>query len=329
MRIGIWKPQHDTMSVKIYTDNIVLYLQKHEHEIFFFGKDDLIPDVDIIWDPTCTGARYPNRKILQTNIPWIVTLHGAANLSMPLKDTFGTSFTNKLQGFFTNAKRKLMWKVYKHNVAHIITVSNFAKEEIIRELHLDSNQVSVIYHGYNDDLFYRQSGAKTYLFHVSMYQPKKNVEKIIEAYQRIKEEKKLPLIIVCPNYPSLISDTKIQLITTKIDSKQVAKYLKEAYVFIFPSTHESFGMPLLEAMACGVPVITSNSTACKEVTKNAGVLIDPNSTEELKEAMVLLMHDQDLHDQLSKKSLEIAGTFSWEKSGFLHAEIFKRYLNLQ
>ncbi|HUM52801.1 MAG TPA: hypothetical protein PK431_13340, partial [Chitinophagales bacterium] len=81
MKIGIWKPQHETMSVKIYTDNIVLYLQKHKHEIFFFGKYDLIPDVNIIWDPTCTGARYPNRKILQTNIPWIVTLHGAANLS--------------------------------------------------------------------------------------------------------------------------------------------------------------------------------------------------------------------------------------------------------
>ena len=325
MRIGIWKPQQDTMSVKIYTDNIVLYLQKHEHEIFFFGKNDSIPDVDIIWDPTCTGARYPNRKILQTNIPWIVTLHGAANLSMPLRDTFGESFSDKIKGFFVNVKRRLMWQLYKHKVAHIITVSNFAKEEIIHQLNLESNQISVIYHGYDDTLFYRQSGAKPYFFHVSMYQPKKNVEKIIEAYQLIKDENKLPLIIVCPNYPNKISDEKIQLITAKTESKQIAKYLKEAYAFIFPSTHESFGMPLLEAMACGVPVITSNSTACKEITKDAAILVDSNSTEEIKNAMQLLMNDKTLHDSLSKKSLDVASTYSWEKAGFLHTEIFKRY----
>ncbi|HUM52083.1 MAG TPA: glycosyltransferase family 1 protein, partial [Chitinophagales bacterium] len=262
---------------------------------------------------------------LQTNIPWIVTLHGAANLSMPLRDTFGTSFINKLKGFFVNTRRRLMWKIYKHSVAHIITVSNFAKEEIIQQLNLESNQISVIYHGYDDTLFYRQSGAKSYLFHVSMYQPKKNVEKIIEAYQLIKDENKLPLIITCPNYPNKISDEKIQLITTKTESKQISKYLKEAYCFIFPSTHESFGMPLLEAMACGVPVITSNTTACKEITKDAAILVDPNSTEEIKNAMQLLMNDIALHDSFSKKSLETASSYSWEKAGFLHAEIFKRY----
>ncbi|MBP6660538.1 MAG: glycosyltransferase, partial [Chitinophagales bacterium] len=128
-----------------------------------------------------------------------------------------------------------------------------------------------------------------------------------------------------PNYPNKISDEKIQLITVKTESKQIAKYLKEAYAFIFPSTHESFGMPLLEAMACGVPVITSNSTACKEITKDAAILVDSNSTEEIKIAMQLLMNDKTLHDSLSKKSLDVASTYSWEKAGFLHTEIFKRY----
>lgn len=325
MRIGIWKPQHDTMSVKIYTDNIVLYLQKQQHEIFFFGKNDAIPAVDIIWDPTCTGARYPNRKILQTDIPWIVTLHGAANLSMTLKYTFGDAFANKFKGFLTNIKRRFFWKIYKHKVAHIITVSNFAKEEIMEELNLESKEISVIYHGYDDNLFFRQSGSKDYFFHVSVYQPKKNVDKIIEAYQQIKDSNKLPFIIVCPNYPNKIADEKIQLITTMVDSKQIAKYLKSAYAFVFPSIHESFGMPLLEAMACGVPVITSNSTACKEIASDAAILVNPNEATEIRNAMQLLMNDKNLHDSLSKNALEKASMFSWEKSAFLHAAVFKRY----
>ena len=325
MRIGIWKPQYDTMSVKIYTDNIVLYLKKEAHELFFFGKDDLIPDVDVIWDPTCTGARYPNRKILQTDIPWIVTLHGAANLSMPLKYTFGTSFINKLKGFFINARRRLMWKFYKHEVTHVVTVSNFAKEEIIQELNLKANQISVIYHGYDDNLFFRQSGAKDYLFHVSVYQPIKNIDNMIAAYQQIQDENKLPFVIVCPNYKNEISDKKIQLITTFVDSKQIAKYMKGAYAFVFPSFRESFGMPLLEAMACGVPVITSNTSACSEITKDAALLVNPVSINEIQVAIQSLMNNKTLHDELSKKSLEKAATFSWEKSGFLHTEIFKRY----
>ncbi|MFN8282456.1 MAG: glycosyltransferase family 1 protein [Chitinophagales bacterium] len=325
MKIGIWKPQHDTMSVKIYTDNIVLYLQQHAHEVFFFGKNDEIPNVDVIWDPTCTGARYPNRKIMQTDIPWIVTLHGAANLSMPLKYTFGDSFINKVKGFFINAKRRFFWKIYKHQVAHIITVSNFAKEEIMDELHLDANQISVIYHGYDDNLFFRQSGAKDHLFHVSVYQPIKNIERMIDAYQQIKDPNKLPFLIVCPNYPNKMNDPKITMITTAVESKQIAKFMKAAYAFVFPSIRESFGMPLLEAMACGVPVITSNTSACEEIAKDAAILVNPTKTNEIQAAMQTVMNDKNLHDTLSQNALKKIAAFSWEKSAFLHLEIFKRY----
>src|SRR4051812_8392811 len=97
MKIGVWQPQRYEMSVRIYTEKVVQHLQEFGHEIIFFTKDDVVPDADIIWDPTCTGARYPNRKILQTHLPWIVTLHGASNLSLPLKYNF-TSFVNKLKG---------------------------------------------------------------------------------------------------------------------------------------------------------------------------------------------------------------------------------------
>ena len=325
MKIGVWIPQQYETSVKIYTENVVPHLEEFGNEIFFFGKNDAIPDVDIIWDPTCTGAQYPNRKILKTNIPWIVTLHGASNLSLPLKYNF-TTFFNKLKGTYINTKRKLMWSIYKYKVAHIITVSKFAKEELIEYLKIAPQQISIIYHGYDDNLFFRQSGPKEYLLHISVYQPKKNVDRIIEAYQSITETNKLSLIVICPGYVHSITDQKITLINTQVDRKHVAGYMKGAYAFIFPSIHESFGMPLLEAMACGVPVITSNSTACPEITLNAGVFVDAYSVSAIKYAIEKILKDKILHDELSGNALERAKDFSWGKTARLHEEVFKRFI---
>jgi len=325
MKIGVWKPKHTATSVQIYTDNVVKNLKEFGNEITFFGKEDALPEVDIIWDPTCTGAQYPNRRILHTDIPWIVTVHGASNLSMPLKYNF-TTFSDKAQGLYINLKRRIMWSWYKYKVAHIITVSKYAKEELVNELNFAQGLISVIYHGYDDNIFYRQSGAKPYLLHVSAYQPKKNADRIMEAYQAIKNENKLPLIVVCPNYLNEINDPKINLITTHVERKQIAKYMKEAYAFIFPSIHESFGMPLVEAMACGVPVVTSNTTACPEIAANAGVLVNPLSVEEIKNAIEKLLQNKNLHDELSKNALERAKDFSWEKTARLHEEIFKRFI---
>jgi glycosyltransferase involved in cell wall biosynthesis len=256
----------------------------------------------------------------------VVTVHGAANLSLPLKYTF-PSFLEQIKGWFINAKRKLVWSIYKYKVAHVITVSKYAKEEIINYLNLEPALVSIIYHGYDDRLFFRQSGAKPYLLHVSSYQPKKNVDRIVEAYQAISHPDKLPLIIICPGYSKKIADPKITLYTTSISSKEVAKYFKEAYGFIFPSIHESFGMPMLEAMACGVPVITSNITACPEIVQDAGLCVDPYSVKSLQKAMEQLMADKLLHDDLSGKALERAAHFSWEKTARLHEVIFQRFVN--
>jgi glycosyltransferase involved in cell wall biosynthesis len=324
MKIGVWQPKRYETSVRIYSENVSQHLKEFGHELIFFGQGDAIPDADIIWDPTCTGARYPNRGILRSPLPWIVTVHGASNLSLPLHYTF-TSALNKLKGFYINQKRKLMWSIYKYKVSHIITVSKYAKEELVEHLNIEPHLISIIYHGYDDNHFYRQSGPKEYLLHVSVYQPKKNVDRIIEAYQSIKEDK-LPMMIICPGYPHVIEDKKMMMINMSVERKQVAKYMKGAYSFVFPSIHESFGMPLLEAMACGVPVITSNTTACPEIVRDAGILVDPHSAIELSAAMKNMMQDKALHDSLSKNALERAKDFSWEKTARLHEELFKRHL---
>jgi glycosyltransferase involved in cell wall biosynthesis len=323
MRIGVWKAKNPATSVQIYTEQVVKGLESFGHQIVFFGQADAVPEVDIIWDPSCTGARYPNRKILQTDIPWIVTLHGASNLSMPLKYNFPT-FGSQLKGVLINLRRRLMWSWYKYKVAHVITVSAYAKEEIVQELGIYPTQISVIYHGYDDVLFHKQSGEKSYLLHVSVYQSKKNVEAVVEAYRGIREPR-WPLVIVCPGFPAPVTDSNITIHTTPMNRKQVAGYMKEAYAFIFPSLHESFGMPLVEAMACGVPLITSNTTACPEIMGDAGMAVDPLSVADIRHAMEKIMNDSALHDALVQKALLRAKDFSWEKTARLHETIFRRY----
>ncbi|HNF48693.1 MAG TPA: glycosyltransferase family 1 protein [Chitinophagales bacterium] len=323
MKIGVWVPQRYDTSVKIYSDNICTILQELGVEIHYFGKNQPIPDVDLIWDPTCTGARYPNRKILTTSIPWIVTLHGAANLSMPLRYTY-PKLKNRFFGVFTNLRRRIMWGLYKFKVKHIITVSKFAKEELVEQLNIYPDLITYIYHGYDDNLFYPQSGSKEFYLHVSIYQPKKNTERIVEAYNLIKNKTNYPLLLVCPGYPDKIEDEKITLIRDKQTPKSVAKLMKNAYCFIFPSLHESFGLPLVESMASGAPLITSDSSACKEICKDGGITVNPYQTEAISNA-ILMIEDVALHEKYTKAALERAKDFSWRKSALLHLELFKRY----
>lgn len=324
MKLGVWIPQHYETSVKIYTDNICKHLVHLNVELFYFDKTMPVPDVDVIWDPTCTGAQYPNRKIITSRIPWVVTLHGAANISMPLHYTF-PDFKSRFFGFFTNLKRRIMWGLYKFKVAHIITVSKYAKEEIVEELNIYPNIISYIYHGYDDVLFQPQSGGKDFYLHVSVYQPKKNVERVIQAFRKVKNQTQLPLLVVCPDYPQAQNEDKITFITQKQAPKEIAKFMKNAYAFIFPSLHESFGMPLVEAMACGTPLITSNTTACPEIVKDAGITLNPEDEQAIANAIVQ-MENSETHERLSKAALARAQDFSWEKSALLHLEIFKRVI---
>jgi glycosyltransferase involved in cell wall biosynthesis len=324
MKVGVWIPKQYVTSVRIYSEHVCEQLQKMDVEVIPFTEKDEVPDAQVIWDPTCTSARYPNRKLLKSELPWIVTVHGASNLSLPLKYTFPT-FKQKLRGLYVNAKRRFVWSIYRSKVAHIITVSKFAKEELIQELDFQPGNISVIYHGFDDVLFHPQSGEKNYLLHVSVYQPKKNVDRILEAYANIPVERRMPFILVCPGYPKDASIEKLTLMRYPVERKEIGKLMRGAYAFIFPSIHESFGIPLVEAMGCATPVITSNISSCPEIVDGAGILVDPFSVDAIQQAIENITGNITLRNDLSRKAEERSKDFSWEKTARLHLEVFKRF----
>lgn len=106
--------------------------------------------------------------------------------------------------------------------------------------------------------------------------------------------------------------------------------MQSAYCFVFPSIRESFGLPILEAFGCGVPVISSNTSALKEIVGDAGILVNPFSVEEINKAMQKIITENDLRNELALKAENRAKDFSWKKSAYLHYEIFHRiYLSNQ
>ena len=188
-----------------------------------------------------------------------------------------------------------------------------------------------IYHAVDTDLFYFNEFksdleiSESYFLHVSVFQPKKNIDRIIYGYLSAESVSPMPrLVIIAPGYPKKIANPKITIFNKQIERADVGNYLQNAFAFIFPSLHESFGLPILEAMACGVPVITSNVTGCPEIAGNAAILVNPRSVDEISQAMVKIAKNKDLRKQLIESGLKRAGEFSWEESAQKHLEVFEQ-----
>lgn len=324
MRIGVWIPLKYLHSVRIYFEQVSKRLEEKGVVFVPFTKgDDLPEDVDLYWDPTCTGGKNPTKKFLSAEKPITATVHGAANMALPHHYTY-KGWKKQLEGYFINAKRLYYWNHLRYRMNGIITVSNFAKEEIERELDLDPKIITPIYHGFDKKVFKpAKSPKRDYFFHVSVYQPVKNVEVLVKAYHQLPEKERLPLVLVVPGFPGNIKMPGVKLITDPQPQEKIAEYMQHARAFLLPSVRESFGLPLIEAMACGTPVITSYGSACEEIASGHGILCHHEDISEWREAVRKLMTDDALFAELSEKSLQRSKDFGWGKSANAHLEFFK------
>lgn len=325
MKIGVYIPNKYATSIKIYTEEILNQLEIKGIEIFRFTDNDTLPTaVDLYWDSRCSGGGAPVSKLRGIKKPLVITLHGVGDKFLPSKLAVNTNIKwyNKTR---THLRNKVAWYYFKDKVSAIITVSQYAKEEIVEYFEFENNIIFPIYHGVNKELFYPSEISKAnYFLHISSFQPKKNIDRIIEAYSLIPQEDRIPMKLIVPGYKGSRNISNLEIITNKISHQQAAELYREARALVFPSLHESFGMPLVEAMACGCPVITSNITACPEVVGNAGILVNPESVQEINGAMQQLINEEELFNQLRNNALERAKSFSWELSAMQHLEVFKR-----
>ena len=176
---------------------------------------------------------------------------------------------------------------------------------------------------------------KDYFLYIGTIEPRKNLERLILAYAKLQKEKKyVPQLVLagakgwrCKNIYEKVQRLNLRnriLFPGYVDQEDSPLLMCGAVAFVFPSLYEGFGMPPLEAMACGTPVIVSAVTALPEVVKDAGILVDPRSVKEICTAMKELLENEAYRKELGLLGMRRAQKYTWQKSAEMLMEIYRR-----
>jgi glycosyltransferase involved in cell wall biosynthesis len=226
----------------------------------------------------------------------------------------------------------------------IICDSENTKKDIIAYYGIKDKPIHVIYGGFNRQRFYprengtvqKQYGLADYLLYIGDMRPYKNLERSLEAFASLNL-KKFKFVIGGKKDPRFYPrvEKKMGELFLKdrvvfldyVPHKDLPHLYSEAAAFVFPSLYEGFGMPPLEAMACGCPVVASNTASLPEVCGDAAYYVDPYNVESIAESMYRVLTDEVLRSNLIEKGIERVKLFSWEKSAKEHLRVFKEVLN--
>jgi glycosyltransferase involved in cell wall biosynthesis len=218
-----------------------------------------------------------------------------------------------------------------------ITVSEFSARELVELYGLKREHVVVIPNGVSEDFVPRRDDlamaelrkrigltAEHYVLFIGGADPRKNHQIFLEAAEMVRKKlgSRMLVLVGSPIHPfgnyeetaRRRSLTERVLCPGRLSTKDLQLLYSSTDLFVFPSLYEGFGMPVLEAMACGAPVLTSNSTALAEVAGDAAVLADPQDARELGEAMIRVLEDESLRAALKVKGFARAKQFSWEQA---------------
>lgn len=238
---------------------------------------------------------------------------------------------------------------FTNNADRIATVSKFSKSDLIETYGVKESKIDVVYNGADDGfkpisedeksaIKLKYTNNKNYFLFVGTLHPRKNLVNLFKAFDTFKTSTKsdFKLLIVGKKmwWTNEIETTYNNLqykndivFTGRVEEKELYKITASAYALTYIPIFEGFGIPLVEAMSCGVPVITSNVTSMPEVVENAGVLVNPFSIGEIKDALLKISNNEGFRKELSDKSLVQAKKFSWKKTGDLLWESINKTIN--
>ena len=246
----------------------------------------------------CPGHRAP----LRSSVPVVVTLHDLAVVRHP--ETF-----NRWTRWYSRAMLPRIVRA----AARVIAVSSFTAREAVELLELDEGKIRVIPHGVAPPFEPEgQSATGTYALAVGTIEPRKNLPRSADAARRAGVE----LRVVGPEG---WGDVGVQSLGFVSDEVLAALY-RGAECLVFPSLYEGFGLPVLEAMACGTPVVTSNTGALAEVAGDAAVLVDPYDVDAIAAG---IEEARRRRDELRAKGLERVGPFRWDETARRTVEVYR------
>jgi glycosyltransferase involved in cell wall biosynthesis len=221
----------------------------------------------------------------------------------------------------------------------IATVSEFSKQDICKTYQIEDAKIDVVYNGPNENFIPLTTSEQTkikeqytdgydYFLFVGTLHPRKNLINLFKAFEVFKTTTKSPkkLLIVgrkmwwTPEIENTLNNLSVKndvLFAGRVSEQELYKITASAYALTYVPIFEGFGIPLVEAMSCGTPVISANITSMPEVVGDAGILVNPFSVDEIAHAMVRMNDEHCLRGKLSEKSLVQAQKFSWQKTADL------------
>ena len=272
----------------------------------------------------CTSNTAP----IWCNIPLVLTLHDIIFLEP--RDKQNHSLYQNMGWLY----RRLDVPRILNKCRRIITVSNFEMENIISKLGIPRERLAMIYNGYNNwfkpiedtsHVTQKYIADEGYFFFLGNTDPKKNTERTLVAYSKYLQQSDVKRKLLMADLDSEYLNGIIQrnhienirdyiLMPGYIVNSDLPYIYNGAFAFLYTSLRESFGIPLLEAMACGTPVITSNTSSMPEIAGHDAILVNPESSDEIAEMMLQLERDEDFYEKQKVIGLERAKLFSWRRT---------------
>ena len=241
-----------------------------------------------------------------------------------------------------NFVERLLVPDRQNQADHVLTVSQSSRRDIMERLRFPSERVSVVYPGIDRDQFKpdfsapSHNNSRPYILCVAGSDPTKNVETLLEAFAQLPCELREAHDVVLVGDMRRRQDVRDRVgqldiaAQTKfagvVDDAQLVYLYQHARVFVFPSRYEGFGFPVLEAMACGCPVITSNASSLPEVVGDAALLADPSDSNGFTKHLEQVLADEELRRVLRERGFARAAQFSWERTARETLRVFERVM---
>jgi len=304
------------------------------------------PPVRIVWEQALQPAAVRRAKVdlvhspafvgpVTSACPFVVTVHDLSFLFYP--QGFRRLNRNYLQVFTRLSVRR---------ARRVIAVSESTKRDLVQQYSLSPTRVDVVHNGVDDNFqplpadqvaaFRGRIGLPDrFILFVGTLEPRKNVVRLVEAYARLPKQRP-PLMLVGGKgwfYDEVFARVEALHLSSEVHhaghvrADDLPFWYNAATLFVYPSLYEGFGLPALEAMACGTAVVTSTTSSLPEVVGQAGLGVDPTDVEALAMAMERVLTDRDLRDQMCAAGLAQAQNFTWQRTAQGTVDSYRRALH--
>jgi glycosyltransferase involved in cell wall biosynthesis len=269
--------------------------------------------------------------------PFVVTIHDLSFLFYPQN--------------FQLLKRLYLQFFTRHSVRRarrVIAISENTKRDVVQQYGIPADKVDLIYYGLDpifrplpsdqvDRFRAERRLPERFMLFVGTLEPRKNVVRLVEAYAQLPRERPLLLLVggkgwlyddIFARVEDLDLSGEVRFVGY-VPAEELPWWYNAADLFVYPSLYEGFGLPPLEAMACGTPVVSSKVSSLPEVVGSGGLLVDPTDTEALASAMKRMVTDRETHDSTRAAGLAQAQTFSWAEAAQRTVDSYRRALTTE